>query len=133
MQDNIILFRPRSRTMVKRVIQVGTGDLARTVDSLRDLLASVAAARISTQPKCNRVLWREPDGSESKLTCRRLVAVLHELNVEFQQSGAPMRAPPPRVLSTLLSLAPVYGWFAPGECGAWLRANNPPDNKAHAL
>jgi hypothetical protein len=112
--------------MVKRVIHVGTADLARAVNSLRDLLATVAAARISTQPKCNHVLWREPDGSASRLTCRRLVAVLRELNVEFQTSGAPMRAPPPRVLSMLLSLAPVFGWFAPGECGAWNRANNPP-------
>jgi len=133
MSNNIILFRPRSKAMVKRVVHVGTGDLARAVDSLRDLLGAVAAARISTQSKCNHVLWREPDGSESKLTCRRLVAVLHELNVEFQQSGAPMHAPPPRVLSTLLSLAPVFGWFAPGECGAWNRADNPPGNKAHAL
>lgn len=118
--------------MVKRVIQIGTADLARAVDSLRDLLGAVAAGRISTQSKCNHVLWREPDGSASKLTCRRLVAVLHELNVEFQHSGIPMRAPPPRVLSMLLSLAPVFGWFAPGECGAWMRANNPPGNKVHA-
>src|SRR5262249_33471650 len=32
------------------------------------------------------VLWREPDGSEVKLNCRRLMAVLHdELDVEFQE------------------------------------------------
>src|SRR5262249_43788380 len=118
MSNNIILFRPRSKAMVKRVVHVGTGDLARAVDSLRDLLGAVAAARISTQSKCNHVLWREPDGSESKLTCRRLVAVLHELNVEFQQSGAPMHAPQPPVPAALLSPPPVSGCLAPAERAA---------------
>jgi len=125
--DNIILFRPRgSKAMVKRVINVGAADLARAVDSLRDLLVAVAGERISTQPKCNHVLWREPDGSVSKLTCRRLVALLRELDIAFQQCGVPMQKPPLRVLSTFLNIAPTFGWFNPGECGTWNRANNPP-------
>jgi hypothetical protein len=125
--DNVVLlFRPRSKTMTtKRVIHVGTTNLAWAVDTLRDLLVAVAAHRISTQPRCNHVLWREPDGSTSKLTCRRLAVVLKELDIEFHQCGVPMRTPPLRVLSMLLNLAPTMGWFAPGECGEWNRAHNP--------
>jgi len=129
--DNVVLFRSGSKTM--HVIRIGGADDA--VDALRDLLASLATHRISTASK--HVFWTEADGTSIKLTCRRLTAVLEELNVEFQQccndSWVPMRRPPPRVLSVFLSMAATCDWFAPGECGVWNRANNPPCNKAHAL
>jgi hypothetical protein len=131
--DNVIAFRPRRQTM--HVIRMGAGELAAPVDELRDLLAAIATHRISTAAK--RVCWTEADGTTSRLTCRRLTAVLQELNVEFQTCcdgrWVPLHKAPMRVLSVFLGMAALCDWFAPGECGAWMRANNPPGNKVHAL
>src|SRR5262249_57449716 len=108
--NNIILFRP-SETMVKRVIRIGGAALAEPVDTLRDLLAELAAQRISTASK--HVFWQEADGGKIKLTCHRLAAVLAELNVEFQNdSCVPMRPPPP-LLSVFLSMAAPLHCFSP--------------------
>ena len=127
--DNVIAFRPRSKSV--HVIRIGAGELAAPVDELRDLLAVLAAHRISTAAK--RVCWTEADGTTSRLTCRRLTAVLQELGVEFQTycdgRWVPLRAPPPCVLSVFLSMAALCDWFAAGECGAWMRRHNPPWNK----
>jgi len=108
--------------------------LAATVDDLRDTLAEVAGPQLVTRVDSKK---RDHFGHSRhlywqgrQLNTLRLRTLLHQLGIQFcDAQGQPLRAPPPCVLAVFLSMAAMCNWFAPGECGRWMRAHNPPWNK----
>jgi len=121
--------------MRQHIIRFTVPGIAAAVDDLRDTLAAVAGPQLVSRADPNKrdhwyrsprhLYWRE-----QKLNTLRLRTLLHQLGIVFRDAqGRPMK-PPANVLSTFLSVAATYDWFAPGECGAWMRANNPPGRGA---